>query len=187
MTPFAAQVAIAMDNARLIEQEQRASRAKDEFLAILSHEIRTPLNAVYGWASMLRSGQITGEKATHALDAIMRNANVQVQLIDDMLDVSRIVTGRLRLAVGAVDLKGIIEASIETVRPAVEAKGIHLQSVFDPRAVGITGDAARLQQVVWNLLTNAIRFTPSGGEIQVELRRVLRRLAPPCLRTLPTG
>jgi signal transduction histidine kinase/CheY-like chemotaxis protein len=172
MAGVAAQTAIAMDNARLIEQEQRASRAKDEFLAILSHEIRTPLNAIYGWAHMLRSGQITGEKATHALDVIVRNANVQKQLIDDMLDVSRIVTGSLRLTIGAVDLKAVIEASIDTVRPAVEAKEIQLQSVFDPRAVGITGDAARLQQVVWNLMTNAIRFTPRGGQIHVELKRI---------------
>jgi signal transduction histidine kinase len=171
MAGIAGQTAIAMDNASLIEREQRASRAKDEFLAMMSHELRTPLNAVYGWASMLRSGQVTGEKATHALDAIMRNANVQVQLIDDLLDVSRIVTGKLRLNVEAVDIKGVVEASIETVRPSAEAKGITLQSVFDPRAVGITGDPARLQQAVWNLLTNAVKFTSKGGQIEVELRR----------------
>ena len=171
MAGISGQTAIAMDNASLIEREQRASRAKDEFLAMMSHELRTPLNAVYGWARMLRSGQITGEKATHALDAIMRNLNVQVQLIDDLLDVSRIVTGKLRLNVEAVNMKAVIEASIETVRPSAEAKGITLQSVFDPRAVGITGDPARLQQAVWNLLTNAVKFTSKGGQIEVELRR----------------
>src|SRR4030095_14622933 len=152
MAGIAGQTAIAMDNASLIEREQRASRAKDEFLAMMSHELRTPLNAVYGWARMLHSGQITGEKATHALDVIMRNLNVQVQLIDDLLDVSRIVTGKLRLNVEAVDIKGVVEASIETVRPSAEAKGITLQSVSDPRAVGITGHPATLQQAVWELL-----------------------------------
>jgi signal transduction histidine kinase/CheY-like chemotaxis protein len=171
MAGIAAQTAIAIDNAGLIEREQRASRAKDEFLAIVSHELRTPLNAVYGWASMLRAGQLTGEAATRALDAIVRNTNVQVQLIDDLLDVSRIVTGKLRLNVEAVDIKAVVEASIETVKPSAEAKGIQLQSAFDPRAVGITGDPARLQQAVWNLLTNAVKFTPRGGQIEVELRR----------------
>jgi signal transduction histidine kinase/CheY-like chemotaxis protein len=171
MAGVAAQTAIAIDNARLIEREQRASRAKDEFLAIVSHELRTPLNAVYGWANMLRAGQITGEALTRALDSIVRNVHVQVQLIDDLLDVSRIVTGKLRLNIQAVDIKAVIEASIETVRPSAEAKGIELQSAFDPRAVGITGDPARLQQVVWNLLTNAVKFTSGGGQIEVELRR----------------
>jgi two-component sensor histidine kinase len=138
---------------------------------MVSHELRTPLNAVHGWAHMLRAGQITGEAVTRGLDAIVRNVNIQVQLIDDLLDVSRIVTGKLRLNVQAVDIKAVIEASLDTVRPSAEAKGIELQSVFDPRAVGITGDPARLQQVVWNLLTNAVKFTSTGGHIKVELRR----------------
>jgi signal transduction histidine kinase/DNA-binding response OmpR family regulator len=175
----AAQLSIALDNARLLEQEQRArtaaetaSRAKDEFLAILSHELRTPLNAVYGWARMLRSGEIEGDAVTRALDVIMRNANAQVQLIDDMLDVSRIVTGKMRLDVRPVDLKAVVEAALDVVRPAAEAKGLRLQSVLDPRALGITGDPDRLQQVVWNLLINAVKFTPRGGRIQVHLERV---------------
>jgi signal transduction histidine kinase/CheY-like chemotaxis protein len=171
MAGIAGQTAIAIDNASLIEREQRASRAKDEFLAIMSHELRTPLNAVYGWATMLRAGQLTGEAVTRALDAIIRNTDIQVRLINDLLDVSRIVTGKLRLNVEAVDIKAVVEASIETTKPSAEAKGIQLQSVFDPRAVGITGDPARLQQAVWNLLTNAVKFTPRGGQIEVEVRR----------------
>jgi CheY-like chemotaxis protein len=179
MAGIAAQLAIAIDNTRLLEKEQRAraaaeaaSRAKDEFLAVLSHELRTPLNAVYGWARMLRAGEIEGEAVPRALDVIMRNANAQVQLIDDMLDVSRIVTGKMRLDVRAVDLKAVVEAALDAVRPAAEAKGLRLQPVLDPQAFGITGDPDRLQQVVWNLLINAVKFTPRGGRIQVHLERV---------------
>ncbi|HXD97912.1 MAG TPA: ATP-binding protein [Candidatus Acidoferrum sp.] len=178
MVGVAAQLAIAIDNARLLDKEQRAraaaedaSRAKDEFLAVLSHELRTPLNAVYGWARMLRSGEIAGEAVPRALDVIMRNANAQVQLIDDMLDVSRIVTGKMRLDVRPVDLKAVVEAALDVVRPAAEAKDLRLQAVLDAQAFGITGDPDRLQQVVWNLLINAVKFTPRGGRIQVHLRR----------------
>ncbi len=179
MVGVAAQLAIAIDNARLLDKEQRAraaaeaaSRAKDEFLAVLSHELRTPLNAVYGWARMLRSGEIEGAAVTRALDVIMRNANAQVQLIDDMLDVSRIVTGKMRLDVRPVDLKTVVEAALDVVRPAAEAKELRLQAVLDPQAVGITGDPDRLQQVVWNLLINAVKFTPKGGRVQVHVQRV---------------
>jgi signal transduction histidine kinase/DNA-binding response OmpR family regulator len=178
MAGIAAQLAIAIDNARLLDEEQRAraaaeaaSRAKDEFLAVLSHELRTPLNAVYGWAHILRSGDLRGEAVTRALDVIMRNANAQVQLIDDMLDVSRIVTGKMRLDVRAVDLKAVVEAAIDAVRPAADAKELRLQVVLDPQAFGITGDPDRLQQVVWNLLINAVKFTARGGRIQVLLQR----------------
>ena len=179
MAGIAAQLAIAIDNTRLLEKEQRArgaaeaaSRAKDEFLAVLSHELRTPLNAVYGWAHMLQSGQIQGDMVARALEVIMRNANAQVQLIDDMLDVSRIVTGKMRLDVRPVDLKAVVEAALDAVRPAAEAKGLRLQAVLDPHALGITGDPHRLQQVVWNLLINAVKFTPREGRIQVQLQRV---------------
>ena len=179
MVGVAAQLAIAIDNARLLDKEQRAraaaeaaSRAKDEFLAVLSHELRTPLNAVYGWARMLRSGEIEGAAVTRALDVIMRNANAQVQLIDDMLDVSRIVTGKMRLDVRPVDLKTVVEAALDVVRPAAEAKELRLQAVLDPQAFGITGDPDRLQQVVWNLLINAVKFTPKGGRVQVHVQRV---------------
>jgi signal transduction histidine kinase len=163
----------------LLAQEQQAraaaesaSRAKDEFLAVLSHELRTPLNAVYGWARMLRSGVVQGEGVPQALDVIMRNANAQVQLIDDMLDVSRIVTGKMRLDVRPVDLRAVVEAALDVVRPAADAKALRMQSVLDPRAGPITGDPDRLQQVVWNLLINAVKFTPRGGRVRVELQRV---------------
>jgi signal transduction histidine kinase/CheY-like chemotaxis protein len=179
MAGVAAQLAIAIDNARLLDKEQRAraaaeaaSRAKDEFLAVLSHELRTPLNAVYGWARMLRSGEVEGAAVTRALDVIMRNANAQVQLIDDMLDVSRIVTGKMRLDVRPLDLRAVVEAALDVVRPAAEAKQIRLQAILDPGALGVTGDPDRLQQVVWNLLINAVKFTPREGRIQVRLQRV---------------
>src|SRR5580765_4503018 len=178
MAGIAAQLAIAIDNARLLDEEQRAraaaeaaSRAKDEFLAVLSHELRTPLNAVYGWAHILRSGDLRGDAVTRALDIIMRNANAQVQLIDDMLDVSRIVTGKMRLDVRAVDLKAVVEAAVDAVRPAADAKELRVQVVPDPQAFGIIGDPDRLQQVVWNLLINAVKFTARGGRIQVLLQR----------------
>jgi len=150
---------------------EAASRAKDDFLAVLSHELRTPLTAVYGWARMLRSGKLHAEDAERALDAIVRNANAQVQLIDDLLDVSRITAGKMRLDVRPVDLEAVIRAAIDAVRPAADLKEIRLQCVLDPRAVGITGDPGRLQQVVWNLLINAVKFTPKRGRVQVHLQR----------------
>jgi signal transduction histidine kinase/ActR/RegA family two-component response regulator len=151
---------------------EAADRAKDEFLAVLSHELRTPLNAVYGWARMLGTGQLQGDEVTRAIDAIERNANAQVQLVDDLLDVSRIVTGKMRLDVRAVDLPPVVEAALDAVKPAAEAKGIRLQSVLDPRAGPVIGDPARLQQTVWNLLMNAVKFTGKGGRVQVHLLRV---------------
>jgi PAS domain S-box-containing protein len=150
---------------------EAASRAKEDFLAVLSHELRTPLNAVYGWARMLRSGQLQAEAAERALDVIVRNANAQVQLIDDLLDMSRIIAGKMRLDVRPVDLEAVIRAAIDAVRPAADSKEIRLQCVLDPRAVGITGDPDRLQQVVWNLLINAVKFTPRCGRVQVHLQR----------------
>jgi len=151
---------------------EAANRAKDEFLAVLSHELRTPLNAVYGWARLLQAGQVRDEQAERALDAIVRNANAQVQLIDDLLDVSRVVSGKMRLDIRPVDLRTVIEGALDAVRPAAEAKAIRLQSVLDPRAAPITGDSGRLQQVIWNLLMNAVKFTPKGGRVQVHLQRV---------------
>jgi signal transduction histidine kinase len=150
---------------------EAANRAKDEFLAVLSHELRTPLNAVYGWARMLQTGQIRDEAAERALDAIVRNANAQVRLIDDLLDVSRVVSGKMRLDVRTVDLRSVIEEAL-AVRPAAEAKFIRLQSVLDPRAGPITGDPDRLQQVIWNLVMNAVKFTPKEGRVQIHLQRV---------------
>ena len=151
---------------------EAANRAKDEFLAVLSHKLRTPLNAVYGWARLLQAGQVRGEQAERALDAIVRNANAQVQLIDDLLDVSRVVSGKMRLDIRPVDLRTVIEGALDAVRPAAEAKAIRLQNVLDPRAAPITGDSGRLQQVIWNLLMNAVKFTPKGGRVQVHLQRV---------------
>jgi signal transduction histidine kinase/ActR/RegA family two-component response regulator len=154
------------------ETAEEAGRAKDQFLAVLSHELRTPLNAVYGWARMLRSGQLRDDAADRALGAILRNANAQVQLIDDLLDVSRVITGKMRLDVRPVDLQAVVEDAVDAIRPAAEAKDIRLQKILDPRAGPTTGDASRLQQVVWNLLANAVKFTPKGGRVQVRLQRV---------------
>jgi signal transduction histidine kinase/ActR/RegA family two-component response regulator len=154
------------------EAAEAGNRAKEEFLAVLSHELRTPLNAVYGWARMLRSGQVGVEASQRALDAIVRNANAQVQMIDDLLDVSRVIAGKMRLDVRSVDLKTVVEHALDTVRPAAEGKSIRLQSVLDPHAGPIIGDPARLQQVVWNLLMNAVKFTDKGGRVQVYLQRV---------------
>jgi len=163
------------------EQEARAvaeaaNRAKDEFLAVLSHELRTPLNAVYGWARMLRAGGMDEARANRALEAIERNANAQVQLIDDLLDVSRVVAGKMRLDVRPVDLIQVVESALDAVRPAAAAKGVRLQSVLDPGTGQITGDPDRLRQVVWNLLMNAVKFTARGGQVQAHLQRVNSRL-----------
>jgi len=154
------------------QSAETADRAKDEFLAVLSHELRTPLNAVYGWARLLQDHQLDQAATTRAIDAIVRNSQAQVQLIDDLLDVSRIVTGKLRLDVRQVDLTEVINEALDAVTPAAEAKGLRIQKVLDPRAGPVTGDPARLQQVVWNLLINAVKFTPRGGRIQVQLQRV---------------
>jgi PAS domain S-box-containing protein len=190
---LAAQAAIAMDNARLYEAAQRArteaeesavekerlyreaqesSRLKDEFLATVSHELRTPLTSILGWAHMLRTRGLGDADAAKALETIERNARTQAQLIEDLLDVSRIITGKLRIDVQPVDPNFFIEAAVEAVRPAAEAKGVRLQRIMDTGVVTVSGDPVRLQQVVWNLLSNAIKFTPKGGRVQVRLERV---------------
>jgi PAS domain S-box-containing protein len=153
-------------------QAEEANRAKDEFLATLSHELRTPLNAIVGWAHVLRSGVTDQATTERGLDVIERNARTQARLIDDVLDVSRIVAGKLRLNFTLVDLPHVIEAALDAVRPAAENKGVQLQPVLDPDAGPVSGDADRLQQVVWNLLSNAIKFTPRGGHVQVRLWKV---------------
>ncbi len=164
---------------RLLESEQEArqnaeeaSRLKDEFLATVSHELRTPLTAVVGWAHMLLAGQLDQKRTAHALDAIARNARSQSQLIDDLLDVSRIITGRLSLDVTAVDPAALINAAIESVRPAAEAKGVRLQKIIDTGVGSVAGDEHRLQQIIWNLLSNAIKFTSRAGRVQIRLQRV---------------
>jgi PAS domain S-box-containing protein len=164
--------AVAIENARLYRSAQESNRLKDEFLATISHELRTPLTAILGWAHLLRAGQIDNGRATNALETIERNARAQSQLIDDLLDVSRIITGKLRLDVRQVEPSSFIESAIEALRPAAEAKGVRIQKVMDTGVISVAGDPARLQQVVWNLLSNAIKFTPKGGRVQVRLERI---------------
>jgi PAS domain S-box-containing protein len=155
----------ARDNA------EEATRLKDEFLATVSHELRTPLNAILGWSRMLRAGSLEPQKASKAVDSILRNAIAQNQIIDDLLDVSRIIAGQLRLDVDVLDINLIVSAAVDVVRPAADAKGVLLQIVLDPEAGQIKGDAGRLQQVLWNLLNNAVKFTPRSGSVAVMLRR----------------
>lgn len=153
------------------KQADEANRVKDEFLATVSHELRTPLNAILGWAHMLVRGKLDEENTAHGLKVIERNARAQNQLIADLLDVSRIITGQFRFEQGAVELVPIIEAALETIRPAAEAKGVELRLLVDPAAGLISGDVNRLQQIVWNLLSNAIKYTPRNGHIEVQLKR----------------
>ncbi|HEU4931802.1 MAG TPA: ATP-binding protein, partial [Pyrinomonadaceae bacterium] len=150
---------------------ERANRLKDEFLATISHELRNPLNAIMGWAHMLRLGKLDAANTDRAVETIYRNAKSQSQLVSDLLDVSRIISGKLRLDVRTVDLIYIVNAAIDSIRPAADAKGIRLQTILDPAAGPISGDADRLQQIVWNLLTNAVKFTPKSGNIQVNVQR----------------
>jgi signal transduction histidine kinase/CheY-like chemotaxis protein len=151
---------------------ERANRIKDDFLSTVSHELRTPLNAILGYAQLLRRGAIEKEEFGEGLSVIERNARLQAQIIDDLLDMSRIVSGKLRLDVQSVNLTQVIEAAVATIRPAADAKSIRVQTVLDPRSGIVFGDSGRLQQVVWNLLTNAIKFTPKGGRILIVLERV---------------
>jgi signal transduction histidine kinase/ActR/RegA family two-component response regulator len=190
---IAAQAAVAIDNARLYEAAQKAAEErqlllereqsaraeaermgamKDEFLATLSHELRTPLGAILGWAQVLRRRTMSEADLHQALDVIERNARVQTQLIEDLLDMSRITSGKVRLDIQPLEPASFVEAALETVRPAADAKGIRLEKLLDPAAGPIQGDPHRLQQVVWNLLSNAIKFTPKDGKVQVVLQRV---------------
>jgi signal transduction histidine kinase/CHASE3 domain sensor protein/CheY-like chemotaxis protein len=150
---------------------EEAGRIKDEFLAVLSHELRSPLNAIVGYANLLRHGKFRSEDAPRMIDIILRNVRAQQELIDDLLDVSRIITGKMSLNLGPVEPKAIIQNAIDTARPAAEAKQITFNAEFDPSASVITGDANRLQQAVWNLLSNAVKFTPAGGKVTVRLTR----------------
>ncbi|MEH2240686.1 hybrid sensor histidine kinase/response regulator [Nostoc sp.] len=151
------------------QEAEAANRMKDEFLAVLSHELRTPLTSMLGWSKILRSKKLDDKATSRALEAIERNAISQMQLIEDILDVSRIIRGQLRLNVSAVNLMSVMEAALEAVRPLAEAKDIKLNTVLDTSVGSVYGDPARLQQVVWNLLTNAIKFTPKGGRVEVNL------------------
>jgi signal transduction histidine kinase len=171
-----AAVEAEIERAELLERESRArqqaeeaSRLKEEFLATVSHELRTPLNAVVGWSRLLHSGQLDAEGARHAVEVIERNAASQRQIIEDLLDVSRIVAGKLRISTQPVDLLLIIHAAIDAVQPAAEAKEIEIAThVAAPDAI-VRADSERLQQVFWNLLANAVKFTPAGGTVDVYL------------------
>ncbi|MGO8971402.1 MAG: PAS domain-containing protein [Myxococcaceae bacterium] len=160
--------ALAIDNAKLYQRAEEANRAKDEFLATVSHELRTPLSAILGWTRLLRGGGLSAEKHARALETLERNARVQARLVDDLLDVSRIVAGETRLEAGPVEVARVVDAALEALRPAAEAKDISLDVSLD-RTLVVAGDADRLQQVTWNLLSNAIKFTPSKGRISLWL------------------
>ncbi len=170
--------AIERDRDRLLESErsarlelERVAQLKDEFLATLSHELRTPLNAMLGWSQILQKSTGHNQTTAKGLEVIERNARVQTQLIDDLLEMSRILAGKLRLEVQDVNFVSVVEAAIETVRLAAEAKGIRIESVLEPITQTVHGDPQRLQQVVWNILSNAIKFTPKGGRVQIVLKR----------------
>lgn len=197
---LAHRIALAVDNARLYREAQdaittredalriraelldrehearkdaeAANRAKDEFLATVSHELRTPLNAILGWSHMLRANKLDPSTQARALETIERNAKSQAQLVEDILDVSRIITGKLRLDVRPVELTPVVQAAVDAIRPAADAKGIGIESILDPRAGPVSGDPDRLQQIVWNLAANAVKFTGRGGRVQVRLERV---------------
>lgn len=153
-------------------QAEEANRLKDEFLAVVSHELRSPLNAITGWASLMRTGRLTSEQSARAIETIQRNAQLQNQMIADLLDVSRIVSGRMRLNVRPFQLISVVEAALEVIRPAAQAKRIKLQTQLDPAAGPVAGDPDRIQQVMSNLLSNAIKFTPREGRVQVQLQRI---------------
>jgi signal transduction histidine kinase/DNA-binding response OmpR family regulator len=182
---LAGRAALAVDNARLYSESQKAAqleaearkesenanRLKDEFIATISHELKTPLQNIIGWSQMLKSGRLDEPSRYHAMEIIDRNAKAQSELINDLLDVSRIITGQLRLNISPVDLAQVIEAAVNSVQPAAQAKDIILSVSIDFAAGFVTGDANRLQQVVWNLLSNSIKFTPKGGRVEVRLER----------------
>ncbi len=170
---------LAEERSRLLESEraarseaERASTMKDEFLATLSHELRTPLSAILGWSQLLRSNSLSGDEIQQGTEAIERNARLQTQLIEDLLDMSRIVSGKIRLDVQRVDLASIVDSTIDSVRHSAEAKHIQLRKVIDPYAGHVSGDPTRLQQVFWNLLTNAIKFTPPNGKVDLLVKCV---------------
>jgi PAS domain S-box-containing protein len=163
-------IATALDNARLYREAQNANRMKDEFLATLSHELRTPLNAIVGWTQLLRVGALDEVEAQRAIETIDRNARVQAQLIEDILDVSRIISGKLQLEMGPVDLAPVVLAAVDAIRPGAEAKQIMIDKDVASSVV-VTGDPDRLQQIFWNLLSNATKFTPRGGRLQVKMAR----------------
>lgn len=175
--------AVAIENVRLLERESSAraaaedsNRLKDEFLATVSHELRTPLTAILGWSRMLANGSLEDSMAARAIETIVRNAKAQSQIIDDILDVSRVITGKLYLDLHPIELAPVIEAAINVVRPTAEAKGVHIVIDLEPRPAVIMGDSNRLQQVIWNLVSNAIKFTPSGGSVNLTMLEIGSRV-----------
>ena len=168
----AAWASVALQNARLYVEARDANRMKDEFLAVLSHELRTPLNAIVGYARLLRGGILTGDKAARGLETLERNATWLTQIVEDVLDVSRIVAGKIRLNVQRLELALIVDNAVATIQPAAEAKGVRIETVIDPRVGPVSADPDRLQQVVWNLLSNAVKFTPERGTVQIRLNRL---------------
>src|SRR5256712_1210943 len=163
---------LALENGRMYREMQRANRLKDEFVAIISHELRTPLTPILGGVYMLRSEPHDAEVFARALDLIERNAKTQVRIVDDLLDISRALSGKLRLSLQPVELAAVIGAAVETVRPASDAKGIQIALQLERIEGNVIGDADRLQQVVWNLLSNSVKFTPNNGHILVKLSQV---------------
>ncbi|MEW6491706.1 MAG: ATP-binding protein, partial [Cyanobacteriota bacterium] len=166
---LAQMAAAAIDNARLYQASQEANRVKDEFLAVLSHELRSPLNSITGWATLLRTRKLDEATIKRALEVIERNAHIQTKLIEDLLDVSRILRGKLKVNVSPVNLAFVVEAALDTVRLAAQAKSIQIESLIDSTVGAVAGDSGRLQQVVWNLLSNAVKFTPTGGRVTLRL------------------
>jgi CheY-like chemotaxis protein/nitrogen-specific signal transduction histidine kinase len=170
--------AVAIENVRLLKRESSArevaeesNRLKDEFLATVSHELRTPLTAILGWSQLLEEGLLNDQLAAQAIETIRRNAKAQAQIVDDILDVSRIITGNLYVDLHPIELMPVIEAAINVVRPTADTKGIVIETKFDSAPILVSGDANRLQQVIWNLVSNAVKFTPSGGHVSLNLSR----------------
>jgi signal transduction histidine kinase/DNA-binding response OmpR family regulator len=183
LTQLAQMASIAIENT-LFAEEREANRLKDEFLATLSHELRTPLNAILGWTQLLRAGPMRDGDLDHGLEVVERNVKAQSRLIEDLLDVSRITSGKLRISVRPMPVAAVIEGAVQSARPAAEAKKIRLECDLSPDLGEITGDPDRLQQVVWNLLSNAIKFTPSGGSVCTDARRDADRIR---IRVSDTG
>lgn len=166
-----------LENERATRNEaERANRIKDEFLSTLSHELRTPLNAILGWAQLISQGTMSQEAVQRGLETIERNARAQNKLIDDLLEMSSIISGKIRLDIQQLDLADIVEAATESVAPAIQAKNIHLIKKIDPAVGFVSGDPHRLQQIIWNLLSNAVKFTPKGGNIEVIVKQVASHL-----------
>jgi signal transduction histidine kinase/ActR/RegA family two-component response regulator len=164
-------VALAIDNAQAYTDAQAANRLKDEFLATLSHELRTPLNAILGYARLLRMGMMPSERQASALETLERNAAALTKIVEDVLDVSRIISGKVRLEIQSIDVTAVVRNAIETVAPAADAKQIRVESFISPDVGPIAGDPDRLQQIMWNLMSNAVKFTPTDGTVQVRLDR----------------